>query len=120
MMRKLIRPTREELEKLKKQYSHSSVVTRLRTPPEATGDEVNYLRQHSEHHTPMILKLASGEEVKGWIEYYDLHFVRVTVDRGPNRFVYKKDVLYMYEDLEAMRRRRSVSDKPHYHSQFKR
>ena len=107
-MRKLIRPTREELEKLKTQFTHSSVVTKHRTPPDATGDEVNYLRQHSDHRTPMIIKLNSGEEVRGWIEYYDLHFVRLTVDRGPNRFVYKKDILYMHEDLEAMRRRKSL------------
>jgi sRNA-binding regulator protein Hfq len=107
-MRKLIRPTREELEKLKKQYTHSSVVAKLRTPPDATGDEANYLRQHSDHRTPMIVKLLNGEEVRGWIEYYDLHFVRLTVERGPNRFVYKKDILYLHEDLEAMRRRKSL------------
>jgi len=105
-MRKLIRPTREEFEKLKAQFSHSSVVARRRMPPEDTGQEVLYLQQHSEHHTPMIVTLVNGEQIKGWIEYYDLDIIRVTLARGPNRFIYKSDILFMFEDHTAMRRQR--------------
>ena len=105
-MRKLIRPTREELDKLKRQYTHTSIVARHRTPAVSPGEEVHYLQQHAEHKTPMLVKLANGEEIRGWIEYYDLHFIRLTVTGGPNRFVFKKDIVYMHEDLEAMRRRK--------------
>jgi len=105
-MRKLIRPTREELDRLKKLSSHSSVVTRRRLPSDETGSETLYLQQHSQHQTPMIVRLTSGEEIRGWIEYYDLHFIRITVERGPNRFVFKRDILFMHEDLTALKRRR--------------
>jgi sRNA-binding regulator protein Hfq len=105
-MRKLIRPTREEFDRLKKLSSHSSVVTRRRSPAAETGHETVYLQQHSQHQTPMVVRLTSGEEIRGWIEYYDLNFIRITMERGPNRFVFKHDILYMHEDMTALKRRR--------------
>lgn len=105
-MRKLIRPSHEEMERLKKQYSHTSIVARHRTPPDATGAEQTFLKLHSQLQTPMVVKIRSGEEIRGWIEYFDLHIIRITLQRGPNRFIYKRDILYIHEDPTAMRRRR--------------
>lgn len=102
----MIRPTREELEKLKKQYQHTSVVARHRAPDPNPGNEAFYLQQHSEHKTPMLVKLTNGDEIHGWIEYYDLNFIRITVHNGPNRFLFKKDILFISEDMDAMRRRK--------------
>ncbi len=105
-MRKLIRPSKEELEKIRKQYSHVPVTAHRRTPADFTGEEGKCLQRHSTQKTPMVVTLASGEEIKGWIEYFDLNFVRVTVNRGPNRFIYKKDILHIMEDPAFMRKRR--------------
>ena len=44
------------------------------------------------------VKLTDGEEVKGWIEYYDKDIIRVTRDTQPNLFIYKSRVKYLYED----------------------
>jgi len=44
------------------------------------------------------VKLIDGEEVRGWIEYYDKDIIRVTRDTQPNLFIYKNRVKYLYED----------------------
>lgn len=106
-MRKLIRPTREEMERLKKTLNHSSVVVRHRTPESFTGEEARYLQLHADHKIPIVVKLHSGEEVKGWVEYYDLNFVRITVAQGANRFLYKREILYLSEAPAAHRHRRN-------------
>jgi recombinational DNA repair protein RecR len=97
-MRKLIRPSQQELEELRQRYSkeQSSQVKRSRTPAAETGKEANFLRHCIERQTPMVVKLQDGREVSGVIEYYDKAFIRLTVKNSPNEFIYKKDILYLY------------------------
>ena len=44
------------------------------------------------------MKLADGEMVRGWIEYYDKNMIRLTREDGPNLFIYKHEILYIAED----------------------
>jgi sRNA-binding regulator protein Hfq len=44
------------------------------------------------------LKLASGEEVVGTVEYYDHSFLRITRTDGPNLFIFKHDIKYLIEE----------------------
>ncbi len=96
-MRKLIKPSQEELEKLKKEWVHKSKVTEKRAPKEKTLREVKFISRKSEEHSVVLVKLKDGAEIKGWIEYYDKSFIRVTVENGPNKFIFKKDILYIAE-----------------------
>jgi len=66
-------------------------------PPEQTFEEVKYLKRLIEHKTPVCVKLADDEEVRGVIEYYDQRFIRVTRDGAPNLFIFKHDIKYLYE-----------------------
>src|SRR5207249_12156034 len=66
--------------------------------PETTFREAEYIDRLSKSRTPVIVKLIDGEEVKGWIEYYDKDIIRVTRETGPNLFIYKNRVKYLYED----------------------
>ena len=100
-MRKLIRPTREELERLKREYQRKNVVEKHRTPPVKTDKEVIYLKNNIDRKAHLVVKLVSGEEVSGWIEYYDKSFIRLTVEDGPNRFIFKKDILYILENRKT-------------------
>jgi sRNA-binding regulator protein Hfq len=43
------------------------------------------------------VKLASDETVEGVIEYYDVNFIRLTRRDGPNLFIFKHDIMYLYE-----------------------
>lgn len=67
--------------------------------PAQTFEEVRYLRYLAERKPTIRIKLVSGEEVEGYLEYWDAHFLRLTrEDRGePNLFIFKHEVRYLYE-----------------------
>ena len=69
--------------------------------PEQTFEEVKYLRFLIEKAIPVRIRLSSNEEVSGVIEFYDVHFIRVTREGAPNLFLYKHDIKYLYEEPEA-------------------
>ena len=68
------------------------------TPPEETSEEAVYLRSLTEKQKPVSIKLADGEVVQGWIEYYDKNMVRLTRDDKPNLFIFKHEIMYILED----------------------
>ena len=67
-------------------------------PPDATGREVKYIRQLKESVRPLVVHLLDGTEVRGHIEYYDNHMVKITRPEGPHFFVRKSDIRYIVED----------------------
>ena len=69
--------------------------------PEQTLQEVAYLKNLIDQRVPVCIKLISNEEVRGVIEFYDQNFIRLTRDEGPNLFIYKHEIKYLYELLEA-------------------
>ncbi|HSY64022.1 MAG TPA: RNA chaperone Hfq [Terriglobales bacterium] len=68
------------------------------TPPEETSQEAAYLKLLGEKQKPVSIKLADGETVRGWIEYYDKNMVRLTREDGPNLFIFKHEIMYIAED----------------------
>src|SRR5215813_12518571 len=66
--------------------------------PETTFKETEYIDRLSKTKTTVVVKLTDGEEVRGWIEYYDKDIIRITREREPNLFIYKSRVKYLYED----------------------
>lgn len=69
-------------------------------PVEQTFQEPKYLRQLIERKTPIRVKLADNQEVAGTVEYYDVNFIRLTRDDGPNLFIFKHDIKYLYEESQ--------------------
>lgn len=67
-------------------------------PPEETSEEAAYLKSLSEKQKPVSVKLADGEIVQGWIEYYDRNMVRLTREGKPNLFIFKHEIAYIAED----------------------
>jgi host factor-I protein len=67
-------------------------------PPDETFEEATYLKALGEKQKVVSLKLADGEVVRGWIEYYDKNMVRVTRENGPNLFIFKHEIVYIAED----------------------
>ena len=67
-------------------------------PPDETFAEAAYLKQLGEKQTPVTVKLATGEILHGWIEYYDQKMIRLTREGKPNLFIYKHDILYVAEE----------------------
>jgi sRNA-binding regulator protein Hfq len=67
-------------------------------PPEQTFEEPKYLRRLIEHAVPVRVKLSNNEEISGTIEFYDANFIRLTRANGPNLFIFKHDIKYLYEE----------------------
>ena len=65
--------------------------------PERTYEEVRYLRWLIDEKVPVCVKLTDNEEVEGTVEYYDASFLRLTREDGPNMFIFKHDIKYLYE-----------------------
>jgi host factor-I protein len=70
-------------------------------PPDSTGAEAAYLAKNKEARTPMVVNLMDGEVVRGWIEYYDRDMLKINRDGGPNLFIRKANIRYMYKDPEG-------------------
>jgi len=68
------------------------------TPPEDTSEEAAYLKALCEKQKPVSIKLADGEVVSGWIEYYDKDMVRLTREDKPNLFIFKHEIMHITED----------------------
>jgi host factor-I protein len=66
-------------------------------PPEETSEEAAYLKSLGDKHKPVCIKLADGEVVQGWIEYYDKNMLRLTREDKPNLFIYKHEIMYIAE-----------------------
>lgn len=65
--------------------------------PEQTFEEVRYLKSLIERETPVCVRLSDNSEVSGVIEFYDQRFLRLTRPDGPNLFIFKHDIKYLYE-----------------------
>src|ERR1051326_3054950 len=76
--------------------------------PETTFRGAENIDRLSRSRTPVVVKLIDGEEVRGWIEYYDKDIIRITRDTQPNLFIYKSRVKYLYEDPGANNRSREA------------
>lgn len=70
-------------------------------PPEQTNAENFYYQKQMQARTPMVIVLRDGEEVRGIIEWYDRHCIKVNRDSGePNLMIYKPAIKYMYKEGE--------------------
>ena len=75
--RKLIRP---DMNELKKELPARSV-RRKQTPPEQTNAEEFYYLKQMAAKTPMVVILTDGEELRGWIEWYDKGAIKLNRTR---------------------------------------
>lgn len=66
-------------------------------PAEQTFEEIRYLRHLIDNGVTVCVKLIEGEEFTGIIEYYDFNFIRLTRTGEPNLFIFKHDIMYLYE-----------------------
>ena len=82
-------------------HEYTSRRDRRQSAPETTFRETEYIDRLSKSRTLVVVKLIDGEEVRGWIEYYDKDIIRITRETQPNLFIYKNRVKYLYEDPAA-------------------
>ena len=100
--RKLIRP---DLAELKKDAAPRSL-RRKSSPPEQTNAEEFYYLKQMASKTPMVVVLTSGEELRGWIEWYDKDVIKLNRENAPNLLLTKAAIKYLYKEEEERQHRR--------------
>lgn len=93
--RKLIRPS---LNEIKDQMSARP--RRKPAPPDSTNAENFYYVKQMQSRTPMVVVLQDGEEIRGVIEWYDKHCIKVNRINEPNLLLYKANIKYLYKEHE--------------------
>ncbi len=100
MNRKLIRPDLTELN----EHRHTTVTTpkyfqkrRAGIAPDQTNAECNYYLKQMANHTPMVIVLKDGDQIRGTIEWYDRTALKVHRPDAPNILLMKDTVKYMYK-----------------------
>ena len=102
--RKLIRP---DLSGAKRSGDPSRAVTRRKqSPPEQTNAEEFYYLKQMAARTPMVVVLGTGEELRGWIEWYDKGSIKLNRHGEPNLLILKHSIRYMFKEEELRRGRR--------------
>lgn len=66
-------------------------------PPEVTNAENFYYLKQMGSKTPMVIVMNDGEELHGWIEWYDKSCLKVNREGAPNLVVQKHWIKYMFK-----------------------
>jgi sRNA-binding regulator protein Hfq len=72
-------------------------VTSKTKAPDQTFEEVKFLRHLIENRIPVGVRLTDNQQVDGTIEFFDADFIRLTRQDGPNLFLFKHDIKYLFE-----------------------
>ena len=79
-------------------------VRRKASPPEQTNAEEFYYLKQMQARTPMVLRLVNGEELRGWVEWYDKGAIKFHRHDEPNLLIPKSAILYLIKEEELRRR----------------
>ncbi len=107
--RKLIRPSLAEIRHT--QGVSRGPSSRKSAPPEQTNAEAFYYLKQMQAKTPVVVRLMDGEELRGWIEWYDKDVIKLNRENAPNLLVTKSAIKYLYkEEEERQHRRRRIRE----------
>jgi sRNA-binding regulator protein Hfq len=76
-------------------------------PPEQTNAESYYYLKQMQSKTPMVVVLRDGERIRGIIEWYDKHCLKVNRVKEPNLLLPKHSIKYLYKQEEEPKVRRA-------------
>jgi sRNA-binding regulator protein Hfq len=65
-----------------------------------TNAENFYYVKQIQNRTPMVVVLQDGEQVKGTLDWYDKHSIKVSRDPEPDVLLLKHYIKYMYKENE--------------------
>ena len=71
-------------------------------PPESTHAENFYYLKQMSSRTPMVITLTDGEEIRGWIEWYDKTCLKVNREGAPNLLIQKHCIKYLCKQEEMV------------------
>jgi sRNA-binding regulator protein Hfq len=92
MQRRLIRPNLSEVKEKMTREARKKL-----PPPSDTHAENYYFLKQMNKRTLMAVALADGEQVEGYIEWYDRNCFKLNREGAPNLLIYKRQVKYLYK-----------------------
>ena len=107
--RKLIRPSLSDV----RREPSGPRGTRKGAPSEQTNAESFYYLKQMQARTAMVVRLVDGEELRGWIEWYDKDALKLNRENAPNLLLLKHAIKYLYKEEEErqFRRRRARGER---------
>lgn len=78
----------------------SAAPAKKTAPTEQTNAENFYYQKQMQTKTPMVVVLRDGEEVHGYIEWYDKQCIKLNRTGAPNLMIYKPAIKYMFKEGE--------------------
>lgn len=105
--RKLIRPSLSDVRR-----DGGPRALRKGAPPEQTNAESFYYLKQMQARTAIVVRLVDGEELRGWIEWYDKDALKLNRENAPNLLLQKSAIKYLYKEEEErqFRRRKAKAD----------
>jgi RNA chaperone Hfq len=82
----------------------SAAPAKKAAPSEQTNAENYYYQKQMQSRTPMVIVLRDGEEVHGYIEWYDKHCIKLNRSGAANLMIYKPAIKYMFKEGENGKR----------------
>jgi host factor-I protein len=92
VVRKFFRPANNEFRGNKRPVKQA--------PPESTSAENFYYIKQMNSKTPMVIVMTDGEQIRGWIEWYDRNCLKVNREGAPNLLIQKHWIKYLYKEEE--------------------
>jgi hypothetical protein len=85
--------------RLAKRPKKKKVIKQQQTTIESTGMESLYLKELIEEEKMVVVVLNTGEQVRGYVRYYDRDVFSIgPADGSPKVFVRKSGVRYLWEE----------------------
>jgi RNA chaperone Hfq len=73
---------------------------RRQVPPEQTSAENFYYVKQMNAKIQVVVVLLDGEEIHGWIEWYDKHCIKVHCSNEQNFLIFKHSIKYITKEKE--------------------
>jgi len=94
-------PVSERRDRLERTDRMPSGGPRRNGAPEQTHAENYYYQKQIQSKTPVVVVMKDGEEVQGFIEWYDRNCIKVNRGGSSNLLIYKPSIRYIYKAGEA-------------------
>ena len=82
----------------------SAAPAKKAAPSEQTNAENFYYQKQMQSKTAMVIVLRDGEEVHGYIEWYDKNCIKLNRNGAANLMIYKPAIKYMFKEGENGRK----------------
>ena len=81
---------------------HQNHQNQKTAPPESTNAENFYYLKQMNSKTPMVIVMNDGEQIHGWIEWYDKTCLKVNREGAPNLLIQKHWIKYLFKQEEIV------------------